>query len=128
MKSFRVEGECWVWERMVSGTKSRYGYFRPGTKATDRRYMAHRWIYEQRVGPIPEGFQVDHLCRNTLCVRPEHLEAVTPEENQRRTRQAVCAKGLHDLTDPANRRGPDHRGRERGCKPCRQAWERTRRR
>jgi predicted SprT family Zn-dependent metalloprotease len=117
---------CWIWNRTAGGTKSRYGYFRPGTKQTDKRTLAHRWIYSQTRGAIPEGWEVDHLCKQALCVNPNHLEAVTPEENQRRRRLAVCQKGLHDLTDPANRRGPDHRGRERGCKPCRAQWERDR--
>lgn len=127
MRSVNVTESCWLWTGMVAGTKSRYGYFRPGTKSTDRRSLAHRWAYERWVGPIPEGLQVDHTCRQPLCVRPEHLEPVTAAENMRRARQAVCDKGLHDLTDPANRRGPDRRGRERGCKPCRQKWDRDRR-
>jgi hypothetical protein len=45
---------------------------------------AHRFYYEQHVGPIPEGLQLDHLCRNTRCVNPAHLEPVTGAENMRR--------------------------------------------
>ena len=43
--------------------------------------MAHRFAYEEYVGPIPDGLQIDHLCRNKWCVNPEHLEPVTCREN-----------------------------------------------
>ena len=45
---------------------------------------AHRYAYEELVGPIPEGLQLDHLCRNRSCVNPDHLEPVTCRENLRR--------------------------------------------
>src|SRR3990172_7805684 len=72
---------CWLW----TGTKhfmkymGHYGEFWAGY---DRRSVhAHRFAYELLVGQIPEGLQIDHLCRNTLCVNPEHLEAVTSRVN-----------------------------------------------
>lgn len=43
--------------------------------------MAHRVIYEERVGPIPEGALLDHRCHNTLCVNPAHLRLVTHKQN-----------------------------------------------
>jgi hypothetical protein len=43
-------------------------------------------MYEQEIGPIAPGLQIDHLCRITYCIRPEHLEAVTVTENIRRSR------------------------------------------
>lgn len=70
---------CWLWE---GGTNADgYGLFsrRPGTTM-----MAHRYAYLTTVGPIPEGLELDHLCRVRLCVRSEHLEPVTHAENMRR--------------------------------------------
>jgi hypothetical protein len=49
---------------------------------------AHRWMYEQKIGPIPKGLVIDHLCRNTRCVNPDHLEPVTRGENTRRGAKA----------------------------------------
>lgn len=51
---------------------------------------AHRWAYEHFVGPIPDGLQLDHLCRNTHCANPSHLEPVTAQENLRRSTNFVA--------------------------------------
>ena len=68
--------DCWNWTGGVSAA----GY---GRLAVDGQMRpAHRLAYEVAVGPIPDGAEVDHRCHNTLCVRPGHLQAVTPRENQ----------------------------------------------
>lgn len=69
---------CWLWTAAVGG--GGYGYL----WAHGRVARAHRVAYELHVGPIPEGLDLDHLCRNRLCVNPEHLEPVTRSENLRR--------------------------------------------
>lgn len=65
---------CWIW----TGTQVRGGY----GQVTHR--TAHRVLYEIHVGPVPDGLQLDHLCFQTACVNPEHLEPVTAAENMRR--------------------------------------------
>lgn len=74
----RKTDECWEW----TGNTSRLGY---GMFSLDgKSRSAHRVSYEWFVGTIPEGLEIDHLCRNRRCVRPEHLEAVSHHENVRR--------------------------------------------
>ncbi|MGA5820817.1 HNH endonuclease signature motif containing protein [Kitasatospora sp. NPDC094028] len=76
-------GPCWVWTGCAH-PKTGYGVF--GGKGTQ---IAHRIAYQYKVGPIPKGLHLDHLCRRRLCVRPEHLEPVTPRENIRRGDQGA---------------------------------------
>lgn len=68
--------DCWMWTANVAGGgrgERLYGYFSHG----GRMVYAHRFVYEATIGPIPDGLTIDHLCRNTTCVNPFHMEAVT---------------------------------------------------
>lgn len=68
------------------------GYGQIGCSGTVK--MAHRAVYEALVGPIPEGLELDHLCKNRLCVNPDHLEPVTHQENVKRGRAGYHRKPL----------------------------------
>ncbi len=86
---------CWEWNGGINGA----GYGSSGGRG------AHRIAYEMAFGPIPDGLEIDHLCRNTICVNPDHLEAVTKLENLIRSdcigsvnaRRTVCKHG-HEFT------------------------------
>jgi hypothetical protein len=113
--------DCWPWLGTIGGKPGNwYGQYWDGT----RRPMAHRVVYEEFVGPIPEGMQLDHLCRNTTCVNPAHLEPVTPRENQRRgigfiaenIAKTHCHKG-HELIPENTYAAPGKT--ERICRACR---------
>jgi len=73
-------GPCWLWEAACRIEDGGYGAFWDGKKTV----RAHRWAYEQIIGPFPEGLQPDHLCRVSACINPFHLEPVTSGENTRR--------------------------------------------
>lgn len=75
-KYTKTAGSCWVWNAKINA--SGYGVF--GITPTNI-VLAHRYAYELLVGPIPDGLQLDHLCRVRACCNPDHLEPVTNREN-----------------------------------------------
>lgn len=106
---------CWNW----LGGKSQYGYARFSLRK--RPVEAHRFSFELLSGRIPRGLTLDHLCRNIICVRPDHLEPVTARENTLRgfgigacnARKTHCKRG--HLFSPENM---FHTKRGRRCKVC----------
>lgn len=86
---------CWFW---LASTQKGYGV----KKIAGKYRPAHRWAYETLRGPIPDGLVIDHLCRQPLCVNPDHLEPVTIGENISRgdnwLRQKTSCKRGHPFT------------------------------
>lgn len=120
---------CWLWH----GYRNKLGYGRVGDpKDTRRNVMAYRVAYELERGPIPPGFELDHLCRVPACVNPAHLEAVTHRENVMRGQNpsirvfltGICRRG-HDGSLAGF--APTSRGRT--CRQCKRdsnrAWARA---
>lgn len=100
---------CRIWQGSLTRGYGKIG--RNGSVA-----YTHRVAYEYFVGPIPEGFQIDHLCRVPTCCEPSHLEAVTQLENIRRAQvKTHCLKG-HPYSGHNLYVKPDGR---RECRACR---------
>ncbi|WP_157868970.1 HNH endonuclease signature motif containing protein [Streptomyces atriruber] len=109
------------------------GHWRYGTRVNNKGYAcvchagdreyAHRVSHHLFIGPIPPGYDVDHLCGLTWCVNPMHLEAITHSENIRRAYRECGAK-LHDMTNPANYYVRSNGGRM--CRPCNERRNRAR--
>lgn len=78
-----ITDSCWLWTGAPNG--SGYGTFKA---AGANPIMAHRYSYELAGNKLTPGMTIDHLCRVRLCVRPDHLEEVTYDENLRRAREA----------------------------------------
>lgn len=76
--------DCWEWTASLNDYG--YGQFRAGEKVS----VAHKFVYEELIGPVEEGMVLDHLCRNRKCCNPFHLDQVSIGENtERGTRHGV---------------------------------------
>lgn len=80
---------CWAWTGATRGTGARGAYAQVSFRG--RHVSAHRLCYELLVGPIEAGKQLDHLCRNRLCINPEHLDPTTGLENLLRSSITTAA-------------------------------------
>ncbi len=102
---FVVDGSgCWLWTATIAPDTG-YGQYWDGT----RLVKPHRYAYEYIVGPIPDGLDIDHLCRVRHCVNPEHMEPVTRSVNLRRAMngnrtKTHCPRG-HEYSESNTRIG-----------------------
>ena len=115
---------CWLWTAYKNPLG--YGQFGVGYRVV----YAHRFSYEIHKGVIPDGLELDHLCRVPSCVNPEHLEAVTRRENHLRGNHPSiqiyhsgrCGKG-HERT-PENTYIWSGNPRKRFCRVCKKLFMR----
>lgn len=120
MNKSQAEGRCILW----TGSRDKNGYGQlldKPRKQGGRLVMVHRAAWELWIGPIPEGYEIDHLCKRRNCINPEHLEPVTGDENKRRTRKALCKRG-HSFAEWGRERPSG--GRE--CRKCQQEYDHQR--
>lgn len=120
-------GDCWLWPGSTDGKG--YGL----AKLHGRTRRVHRVVYEHLVGPIPEGYTLDHLCRVRNCANPAHLEPVTSAVNTLRensiapaainARKTHCIRN-HPLSGENLRLVKD--GRYRQCRACTKAAQHER--
>jgi hypothetical protein len=119
-------GSCWLWTNALN--REGYGAFTISGKKVGAHIIAFEWL----IGAVPEGLELDHLCRVRSCVNPAHLEAVTHKENTLRgqslqaenARKTHCKRG-HPFNETNTRVEPDGR---RVCRTCRLVIEGRRQR
>ena len=115
-----ITNTCWVWQ--AAQDQRGYGRF----NVNGRNEKAYRVAYQLLVGEIPEGTEIDHVCRNKSCVNPDHLEAVSHRENILRgtspsaiaAAKTHCING-HELTPENNYPAKSKSGNpRRRCRAC----------
>lgn len=116
----RKTDRCWEW--VGAAFQNGYGAFWIDGKTTG----AHRASYQIHIGEIPQGLEIDHLCKNIKCVNPKHLEVVTKSVNQRRSTSPTglnaakteCRNG-HPYTEENTYRSLKNDRPARSCRTCR---------
>lgn len=124
-----ASGDCWEWTGFIDS-----GGYGSSIAYDGRQQRPHRVVWQMLVGPIPDGMDLDHLCRVRHCVNPDHLEPVTRSENLRRgyggqgtlgRRFEYCRNGSgpHRMTKDNLQWDQGHRR----CRTCRNDYKRSRR-
>ncbi len=108
--------DCWNWDAYVD--PDGYGRF----VLNGRTFRAHRASYVLFIGPIPDGLEIDHLCRNRGCVNPSHIEAVSRRTNWLRSQSpsAINLSKTHCINGHAFDTANTRTGRNgmRYCRRC----------
>ena len=112
-------GSCWVFTGALSAAG--YGVVGAGGRGAGNAFT-HRVTYTYFVADVPDGLDLDHLCRNRACCNPWHLEPVTRLENVRRglrgpgygPRERTHCKRGHEFTPENTYQGK----RQRKCRTC----------
>jgi hypothetical protein len=104
---------CWLWIGAISGG---YGTITEGS-GSQRKLFAHRVAYQLHKGEIAPDLEIDHKCRNTRCVNPEHLVAVSHRVNMRRG-NTFAARNLAKTTCPHGHALTPIKGGRRYCVVC----------
>lgn len=123
-----TDSGCVEWIGCTTGV---YGVFKLGRDHGRRQVYVHRWSYEHHVGPIPVGLEIDHLCRNVLCVNPDHLEPVTPRVNTMRSENPTSLNArkthcIHGHPFEGDNLLVSFDGRRRYCRTCKRQNDRAR--
>ena len=114
---------CYQWQ---AGTNGKPGDLRGKIRVGGIKYNAHKFIYQEVYGVVTKGLVLDHLCRNKMCVNPNHLEPVTQRENTARgtglnaesIRANRCIRG-HEFTEENTRKYVTSSGGiKRYCRQC----------
>lgn len=111
----RAVGPCWIW--LAARESKGYGQF----YADGALVVAHKWAYEAEHGSVPDGYELDHLCRVRLCVRPSHLEPVVHHVNVARGMSPTAVIARSDTCSKGHAADGDnlyYRGRRRICRLC----------
>jgi len=127
----KQEDGCWIWLAGKTGGKGGESGGYGLTVRNGVRIYAHCFAYEELEGPVPEGMELDHTCRNHACVNPEHLELVTHRENilrglspaANRAKQTHCKYG-HAFD---NKNTYVYKDGTRRCRACHVRQEQQRR-
>lgn len=118
------ESGCWEW---VGNRNVRRGYGQ--LRYNGKTQRAHKVVYELANGPVPHDLELDHLCRNPACVRPDHLEAVTHKVNVLRGQSPTALNAKRTCCDNGHPYPPagTYKNPGRWCPICRKANDRARR-
>jgi len=111
LRNTEITETCWLWKGRRN--KTGYGIVRD---ETGKRTLVHQLVFLRVRGAVPEGLEPDHTCKVKHCIRPDHLEPVTHQENIRRRYGGLCKRGLHEMTESNVIRN----GKGRLCRACKE--------